>query len=125
MIASFTEVLAERIGTDQAVGSFTCYTLKHGRAVVEAAETHGDPVILMLAESAFRRRTGVALVQGLVTIARRSNVVGCVQLDHARDLGLIRGAIEAGVGAVMVDGGHLSLRDNIDRHCCGNRSGAT
>ncbi len=114
MIVPFSELVRVRAGTHGAVGAFTCYSVGHGHAVVEAAEANNDPVILLVAASSMRRRTGRTLVSTLVNILEASPVPGCVQLDHVSDLNVAESAIECGVGAVMVDGGGLTLAQNVD-----------
>ena len=60
--------------------------------------------ILLLAEASFRSTSGRLLLAALLAVAREARVPVCVQLDHVADDTLIDPALEAGVGAVMVDG---------------------
>ncbi len=112
MLATFREIVDERRGTGTAAGAFTCYDTTTALGVVRAAEAHGVPAILLLAEGSFRAPDGRLLLPALLAVAGEARVPMCVQLDHVADDALIDDALAAGVGAVMADGSRLPLADN-------------
>jgi ketose-bisphosphate aldolase len=112
MLASIAAMLAG-IGHKRAVGAFTCYDATTAAGVVRAAEARDAPVILLVSEASLRTRSGAQLLQALLALARESDVAVCLQLDHARDEGLIREALTGGVGAVLADGSALPVEQNI------------
>ncbi len=113
MRASFTALLAEASAAGRAVGAFTCYDLEALGAVLRAAEAAAAPAIVLVSKQSFAAADGERLVAALCAAADRSPVPVCVQLDHVADLGLIEAALAAGVGAVMADGSHLPMEENV------------
>ncbi|MEV6899654.1 class II fructose-bisphosphate aldolase [Amycolatopsis sp. NPDC051372] len=112
MRAALDDLVARRLGDRAAVPAFTCYGADTALAVVTAAEALDRPVVLLVAPSSAGATTGTRLIRTLRSIADDSAVPVCVQLDHAKDEALIRGAIEAGVDAVLADGSHLPQAEN-------------
>jgi tagatose 1,6-diphosphate aldolase GatY/KbaY len=112
MLASFAELLADAAARRGAVGSFTAYNLETAVGVLRAAEERGKGVVLLLSPGSFRARGGRFLAAALVTLAERSSVPACVQLDHVAELAAIEEAFELGVGAVMADGSALPDEEN-------------
>ena len=53
--------------------------------VVRGAEARGDPVLLLVAEAAFRSPSGRLLLPALLAVADAARVPACVQLDHVDD----------------------------------------
>lgn len=113
MLAPFREILDERERADAAAGAFTCYDVTTALGVVRAAEAHGVPAILLLAEASFRGENGRLLLPALLAVADAARVPMCVQLDHVDDDGLIDAALGGGAGAVMADGSRLPLAENV------------
>lgn len=97
----------------RAAGAFTCYDSTQAAGVLDAAEDAGVAVILLVSPGSFRLRRGADCLAAIRTLADRSPVPACVQLDHVSDLDVVRSAFTAGAGAVMVDGSNLPREDNI------------
>lgn len=114
MRARFAELVAAAASRRAAVGGFTCYNLETALGVLEAAETSGAGVILLVSKASFVGRGGRLLTAGLASLAERSTAPACVQLDHVSDLPAIEAALELGVGAVMADGSRLSFEENVE-----------
>lgn len=108
MLISFDAALAAG-----PVGAFTCYDLEGAEGVLAAAAARGRPVILLVSAAQFGRTSGASFVAALSAFADRHSAAACVQLDHVRDADTIATAFAHGVGAVMADGSHLSLSENI------------
>ncbi|WAC56819.1 class II fructose-bisphosphate aldolase [Gordonia sp. SL306] len=110
---SLTAAIAEGVTHGSIVGAFTCYNLEQLAGVVRAAESTTQSVCLLLAEGAFRSALGPALCRAMVSAAEQATVPIAIQLDHTRDLELMRRALDQGVTAVMADGSTLPYPDNV------------
>jgi ketose-bisphosphate aldolase len=113
VLTSFREILEERRAAGAAAGAFTCYNGETAAGVISAAEAARAPAILLLSEGSLRASNGRLLIAMLRAAAERAEVPACVQLDHVKDLALIREALEAGVGAIMADGSQLPHEENV------------
>lgn len=82
-------------------------------AVVRAAETLGDPVILMTNKDAVNFIPIELIGPMLITMAKNASVPVCVHLDHSRDFNDIQRAIAAGYTSVMYDGSQLAYEENL------------
>lgn len=108
MLTTFDEVLA-----GGPVGAFTCYDLEAAEGILAAAEANERPVILLVSAAQFARPSGERFAAALSAFADRHPALACIQLDHVHDLEAIMAAFGLGIGAVMADGSHLSLDENI------------
>jgi tagatose 1,6-diphosphate aldolase GatY/KbaY len=113
MLISFIDALAEAERRGAAVGAFTAYNVETAHAVLSAAHERDVPVMLLVSDQTFRSPYGPPLLQALLAVGAAADARCCVQLDHATDLGVMRAAIEAGIGAVMADGSKLPYDDNV------------
>ncbi|HET6507867.1 MAG TPA: class II fructose-bisphosphate aldolase [Baekduia sp.] len=113
MLASFLELLDDAASRGTAVGAFTCYDSTQAAGVLDAAEDAGTGVVLLVSPASFRARRGADLLTALVAQAAGAETAVCVQLDHVSDRATVEAAFAAGAGAVMVDGSHLPLAENV------------
>lgn len=112
MVVGLPELLRAARAQGRAVGAFACHGLTQAQGVLDAAEDHGAPVVLLVPPEAFAARRGEALVRALAGAAALAGVPACVQVDHVRDVAVAWAALEAGAHAVMVDGSRLRLAGN-------------
>jgi tagatose 1,6-diphosphate aldolase GatY/KbaY len=108
MLISFAAALAA-----DSVCAFTCYDLEEAEGVMAAAAATKRPVILLVSAAQFDRTSGAPFVAALSAFADRHSAAACLQLDHVRDLDRVAAAFAQGVGAVMADGSHLPLSENV------------
>ncbi|KAJ6874910.1 hypothetical protein NC652_034581 [Populus alba x Populus x berolinensis] len=101
---------AERGG--YAVGAFNVYNMEGAEAVVAAAEEENSPAILQIHPSALKQG-GIPLVACCVSAAEQANVPITVHFDHGTSKQELVEALDLGFDSLMVDGSHLSLKDNI------------
>lgn len=93
--------------------SFNVNDLIDAQAVVQAACECQAPVMLNLSKNAIDF-AGLDYLVSVWKVAKRSSQVPIyIQLDHARDLDLVRECIALGVQLVMADGSDLPLEENI------------
>ena len=96
-----------------AIGAFNVPNYESARAIVEAAEETGYPVILNYApvHSTFMSIEDAAEL--MLYFAKKASVPVCVHLDHGANLEICTKAIQLGFTSVMIDASNLSYEDNI------------
>lgn len=96
-----------------AVGQFNFSTLEQLRGILGAAEKMKSPVILGTSEGE-NKFLGLEEILALVEISRmKYKVSAFLNLDHGKDLNLIKKAIDYGFSAVHFDGSGLPLEKNM------------
>ena len=113
MLARGPAIVLDARATGRAVPAFTVYTLESIRAVCEAAERTGLPVILQAGSSSYRETSRSMLAAAALAAARDASVPIGVHLDHSTDLEEIRDCLALGYTSVMVDGSHLTFAGNV------------
>jgi ketose-bisphosphate aldolase len=113
MLARGPQILLDARAQGRAVPAFTTYTLESTRAICEAAERTGLPVILSAGSSSFRGSSRTMLAAAAVAAAREASVPVGVHLDHSTDLDEIRACLDLGYTSVMFDGSHLPFDENV------------
>jgi fructose/tagatose bisphosphate aldolase len=79
------------------------------RAVCDAAERTGLPVILQAGSSSYRETSCRMLATAALAAAAAASVPAGVHLDHSTDLDEVRDCLELGYTSVMVDGSRAYL----------------
>lgn len=113
MLARGTDLLLEAHAAGRAVPALTTYTLESTRAICDAAQRTGLPVIVSAGSSSFRGVGRELLAAAALAAARDASVPVGVHLDHSTDLDEIRACIALGYSSVMIDGSHLPFEDNV------------
>ncbi len=108
-LATLTDVFRP----DRAVAGLVCLGWEDARAYACAAQEVGDPVILQAGPSC-RDHTPLPVLGAMFrALAAEVDVPVVAHLDHGRDAGECRAAIDAGFTSVMFDGSALPLEENI------------
>ena len=81
------ELTRERLTAGAAVPAMTCYRASTAISVVEAAETAGLPIIVLVPPSLPTAVEGLRTIRAMRAIADASTVPVSVELDHAPDPG--------------------------------------
>lgn len=98
---------------DGAVPAFGAVNMEGIYAIIEAAESTENPVILQMTEGGIKYG-GLEVLYNIAKIKiENSSAKVCIHLDHGRDIELIKKAIDLGFDSVMYDGSYLSIEDNI------------
>lgn len=113
MLDSGKATLQEAFRGGRAVAAFSVYNLEGAKAVCQAAEIEGAPVMLQAGSSAFRYAGSDELASLALAVAKTSATRVGVHLDHSRDLNEIKKCLDFGYTSVMVDGSNLSFEDNV------------
>ena len=98
---------------DGAVGAFSTYDVFTAQGIISAAEQTNLPVIAMIGAPILNKPGNEYIGEIMVSLAKRSSANVCVFLDHAKDYGTCLKAMKIGFSAVMIDGSHLSIEENI------------
>jgi fructose-bisphosphate aldolase, class II len=113
MLTTLKQVLAHARANHYCVPAFDCMEDVMVRAILEAAEAHRSPVVMMVLEPDLKGN-GMAYVPGLIrAVADHHKVPVALHLDHADNLDSIRAAVEHGFTSVMIDGSALPFEENV------------
>lgn len=97
-----------------AIGQFNFSTLDQLRGILKAAQLAKKPVILGVSEGELAY-LGLEETVALVEISKmKYNVSAFLNLDHGKNLDLIKRAVDYGFSAVHFDGSDLALEKNIE-----------
>ena len=107
------EMLQRASKAGYAVGAFNIVNELSARAVVQACEELGAPVILQTSTATVKQIGVTSLIGFIKGLAENAGVPVSVHLDHCKDLSLCRACIDAGWSSIMIDASHLPLNENI------------
>jgi len=106
------EVIEAARDAHVAVGHFNISDSNQFNAIVAAGEDAQLPVIIGVSEGE-RSFIGVRAVAALVAAARQEGKEVYLNADHTYSLERVKEAIDVGFDAVIFDGSHLSIEENI------------
>src|SRR5581483_760074 len=113
MLVNLATILAPAVTGGYGIAAFNVFGWEDARAVVDAAEETGAPVILA-ASLDLVSFMPVELVAAMFrALGRSAKVPVCAHLDHAYEVDAVLRAVDAGFTSVMFDGSPLPLDDNI------------
>ncbi len=113
MIVTMSEMLLPLKEKKKAVAAFNVFGYEDSKAVVDAAEELGEPVILMANKLAVEHMPVEIFADICRGIAERSSADVCIHLDHSTSYDLILRCIKAGFSSVMFDGSQLPYEENV------------
>lgn len=113
MLTTLKEMLGHARQNHYAVPAFDCVGDVMVRAILETAEAHRAPVILMCLEPDLKGN-GMVYLPGLIrTVAEAHAIPIALHLDHATELDPVKRAVDHGFTSVMIDGSKLAFEDNV------------
>lgn len=115
MLVDMKQMVNDAANAHYAVPAFNVFGYEDAKAVVEAAEEVGAPVILATNIAALKHMPLPYLAPVLTRLAKDAAVPVVVHLDHGKDIHAVKEAIAHGYSSVMFDGSQLPLEDNIAR----------
>lgn len=113
ILAYMKDLLKEAEKTNSVVGGFNVFGYEDAVAVVRAAESLNQPVLLMVNRPAAQHMPLPILGAMLCQLAKAASVPVGVHLDHAKEMEAITQALEAGFTSVMFDGSDLPFEENV------------
>ena len=114
MLVSLKEILKIAEEDHMAVGAFNAANLESLRAVVDAAEESGLPVILQFAQCHESWVPLELIGPVMIAAAKKASVPVCVHLDHGETLEYLQTALDLGFTGIMYDGSALSYEVNLE-----------
>ncbi len=114
MLVNLRDICAIAEQNNMAIGQFNAPSFEAVRAVIDAAEQTGYPVILAHAEGHESMMPLDAIGPAMVALAERSSAPICVHLDHCEHLSYMYRALEMGFNGCMFDGSMLPYEENVE-----------
>ena len=96
-----------------AVGGFNVWNLESALALFEAAEESSSPVVFNIQEKVLKLFPSGALESLIQFLGRETRIPLTLNLDHGKTFEICAQCIHLGYQSVMMDGGALSLKENI------------
>jgi ketose-bisphosphate aldolase len=112
-LENMNAMLVKAAAGKYAVGAFNILDYNSAKAVVQAAEDLGAPVIIQTSAKTVTFWGSRTLMGWMRELAERAAVPVAVHLDHCKDLDLIGECIEAGWTSVMIDASAKSFEENL------------
>lgn len=113
MLVTLKEIMKIAEEKKIAVGSFNAANLESLKAVLDAAEELGYPVIIQFAQCHEPWIPLELIGPIMVEQAKQVSVPVCVHLDHGETLAYLERALELGFTGIMYDGSTLSYEENL------------
>ena len=114
MYVSMKKMLEDANANGYAVMAINCFNLETARSVIRAAEEENAPIIINIYKDHLLSHCDSALIAPIVrTLAERSAVNVCLNLDHGEEKEYLKKAIDDGFSSVMVDASRFGLEENI------------
>ena len=111
MLKDMKTLLAQADG--YALGAFEFWSVDSVRAILNAAEACGRPVILQASTLELNFMGWDAVARVVPYLAERAAVPVALHLDHADDIKWVCMALDSGFTSVMIDASHHSFDDNV------------
>ena len=97
-----------------AVMAINCFNIETARAVITAAQTLREPIIVNIVQEHMVNHCDSNLIAPVVKkLAERASVEVALNFDHGEDIGLLKKALVDGYSSVMVDASRYDLEGNI------------
>lgn len=114
MLINLRDICAVAEQNNMGIGQFNAPSFEAVRAVIDAAEQTGYPVILAHAEAHEGFMPLDKIGPAMVALAERSSAQICVHLDHCEHLSYMHRALEMGFNGVMYDGSMEPYEVNVE-----------
>lgn len=115
MLVNLMDVLKYADEKKVAVGAFNTPNLENMIAVIDTAEKHNIPVIIMHAQVHEDVVAMEKIAPFMKVAAKGAKVPVCLHLDHCDNLDYLERALELGFTSVMFDGSLMDYEENIKK----------
>ncbi|MFQ6064522.1 MAG: class II fructose-1,6-bisphosphate aldolase [Candidatus Bathyarchaeia archaeon] len=113
MLVGNRQLLISATAGRYAVGAFNIQNLESLQAVTSAAKEENSPVIAAVTPSTIEYAGLTYLAKIVRTAAQLVDIPMSLHLDHGKDIRTITECLNVGFTSVMIDGSHLTIKDNI------------
>ena len=114
-LVSPREILLPAYEAGRLIGAFNTGNLEMTMGILRAAEEHGAPILLQIAEKRLPHSPLALMGPLMAEAARKAKIPVAVQLDHGESENVIEAALNYGFTGIMFDGSSLPLEENIQR----------
>jgi fructose-bisphosphate aldolase, class II len=97
-----------------AIGAFNVNNMEIIQGITEAAKEENAPLILQVSAGARKYANHTYLMKLVEAALIETNLPICLHLDHGDSFELCKSCIDGGFTSVMIDGSHLTFKDNIE-----------
>lgn len=97
-----------------AIGAFNVNNMEIIQGITEAAKEENAPLILQVSAGARKYANHTYLMKLVEAALIETNLPICLHLDHGDTFELCKSCIDGGFTSVMIDGSHLSFKENIE-----------
>lgn len=97
-----------------AIGAFNVNNMEIIQGITEAAKEERAPLILQVSAGARKYANHTYLIKLIEAALIETNLPICLHLDHGDSFELCKSCIDGGFTSVMIDGSHLSFKDNVE-----------
>jgi len=112
-LVNMKEMLCEARRAKKAVGAFNIANYETAAAVLKAAESENEPVIIQLYMRLFDSTKAYDLCGMLQRLAHRGKVPVALHLDHGSTVRQVQDALAWGYTSVMYDGSRSAYEENV------------
>ncbi len=113
MLVNLNKVLPKARKGRYGVGHFNTSNFEITQAILGAAESLNAPIIVATSEKAIAYAGIENISQLVITMAYKAKVPVVLHLDHGRTFDIAKTCIKHGYTSVMIDGSHLSFKENV------------
>lgn len=96
-----------------AIGAFNVNNMEIIQGITEAAKEENAPLILQVSSGARKYANHTYLIKLVEAALQETGLPICLHLDHGDTFELCKSCIDGGFTSVMIDGSHLSYKENI------------
>lgn len=98
---------------NEIVFAFNIWDINSAKAIIDAAAVLKKNVILQTSVSIYKK-VDVSFIRYFITeYAKAKNINAWLHLDHCKDEGIIKDAIDNGYDSIMIDASSMDLQNNI------------
>lgn len=113
-IVTSKEMFKQAYEGGYAIGAFNVNNMEIIQGITEAAKEVSAPLILQVSSGARKYANHTYLMKLIEAAIEETNLPICVHLDHGDSFELCKSCIDGGFSSVMIDGSHLSFKENIE-----------
>ncbi len=113
-LVSTKEMFKKAYAGGYAIGAFNVNNMEIVQGITEAAKEEKAPIILQVSAGARKYANHTYLMKLVEAAIIETNLPICLHLDHGDSFELCKSCIDGGFTSVMIDGSHLSFKDNIE-----------
>ncbi len=112
MLVKSKNILKKAQRGHYGIGAFNINNMEILQAIVRAGVKMKSPLIIQTSEGAISY-AGMDYLKAMIDVAAKAPIPIAFHLDHGKDLGIIKRAIDSGYTSVMYDGSSFSYAKNV------------